>query len=113
MVDSRARFRGPGTANSGSRLRIGYSLPDAVKSKGRGCQARHPGISCPRDRAGRIVVRKHSVFIVGLVALFASAAPAAPKDPSKGMQWRKDIRAALSEAEDRGVCLMIYLTRDD
>ena len=58
-------------------------------------------------------MRKLSVCTVALLALFASAAPAAPKDSSKGMQWKKDIRVALEEAEDRGVCLMIYLTRDD
>ncbi|MEN8151716.1 MAG: hypothetical protein ABFS86_18010 [Planctomycetota bacterium] len=49
---------------------------------------------------------------IALATLFVSAAPAA-KDPSKGMQWKKDIRVAMEEAEDRGVCLMIYLTRDD
>ena len=58
-------------------------------------------------------MRKLFVCTIALLALFASAAPAAPKDPAKGMQWRKDIRVAMEEAEDRGVCLMIYLTRDD
>ena len=58
-------------------------------------------------------MRKLSAVTIALLALFASVAPAAPKDPEKGMKWHTDIRAALEEAEDRGVCLMIYLTRDD
>ena len=29
------------------------------------------------------------------------------------MEWRRDIREALEEAEGRGVPLLVYLTRDD
>jgi hypothetical protein len=29
------------------------------------------------------------------------------------MEWRKDIREALEEAEGRGVPLLAYLTRDE
>jgi hypothetical protein len=52
-----------------------------------------------------------SLFLIpALLALGASAAQAAgPKE----IQWTKDVRAALTEAEDRGVPLLVYLTRDD
>jgi len=57
-------------------------------------------------------VTRHLICAFAFVALATTIAPAAPK-ANKGIQWRKDIRAALEAAEDRGVPLMLYLTRDD
>jgi len=54
----------------------------------------------------------HLIRVPVLLALTLTAAFAAPAE-DEGIQWRKDIRAALEEAEDRGVPLLLYLTRDD
>ncbi len=51
-------------------------------------------------------------FIFIALATTSGVAPAAPKD-KKGIDWKRDIRAALEEAEGRGVPLLLYLTRDD
>ncbi len=47
-------------------------------------------------------------------ALFAAALLALSAAPSYAdISWRHDIRAAFDEAEDRGVALFIYITRDE
>ena len=49
-----------------------------------------------------------SMLLVPVVlALGATAAHA------DGVLWRSDIRESLAEAEDRGVPLLVYLSRDD
>ena len=56
------------------------------------------------------------ICAITLTALIATAAPAAlsaKKGAKKGIDWNRDIRAALEEAEGRGVPLLLYLTRDD
>jgi len=51
-------------------------------------------------------VLKMSVLIPLSIAFLASTAGA-------GIDWKSDIRAALDEAEGRGVPLLVYLSRDD
>jgi hypothetical protein len=55
---------------------------------------------------------RSATLISLLLALSASPSLASPR-PAKNIQWKKDARAALREAEDRGTCLLLYLTRDD
>ena len=56
---------------------------------------------------------RHLICAIAVIALAAAVAPAAPKAKKKGIDWKRDIRAALDEAEGRGVPLLLYLTRDD
>ena len=56
---------------------------------------------------------RHLICASLLIALIATVAPAAPKKQKKGIDWQRDVRAALEEAEGRGVPLLLYLTRDD
>lgn len=56
---------------------------------------------------------RHLICAIACLALTATVAPAAPRAAKKGIDWNRDIRAALEEAEGRGVPLLLYLTRDD
>ena len=59
---------------------------------------------------------RHLICAIALTALIGTVAPAAPAGnvgAKKGIDWKRDIRAALEEAEGRGVPLLLYLTRDD
>jgi len=61
-------------------------------------------------------VTRRLICAIALTALIATAAPTALLSKSgakKGIDWNRDIRAALEEAEGRGVPLLLYLTRDD
>ncbi len=51
-------------------------------------------------------MRSCACLVPAALALLASNAAA-------GISWHHDVRAALEEAEARGVAVFIYLTRDD
>jgi hypothetical protein len=54
------------------------------------------------------------LLVLVLAAQTASAdrKPGAP-EVEMPIAWQKDVRAALEVAEDRGIPLLLYITRDD